>query len=212
MIKYGEFKKRVLHALQDDGGTYSDDLIYDATVGAIDAILPWCGNHLVAEIEGDGETSLFELPTNCYKVEGVLNVRTHQFAEKTVIGPVNKTRTQAVLDWIEWPQGFLNLYPEPPEGEKLQVFYSAYYGHPSSASDVNYVLDFPHAALMGALYWACAHCLVPGGISSARIRQYNIKTDSGIPTDNALEQSATFLRKMFLDEMNRMPKQPGGVS
>jgi hypothetical protein len=77
---------------------------------------------------------------------------------------------------------------------------------------MDFQFDFPRYAANGVVLWAAANCVVPSSVASSQIRQFNLRVDSGTPVDNALEQSARFIRQLFVDEMSRMPKQDRGVS
>jgi hypothetical protein len=227
---YGQFATLLLNTLgAPEDTTYSDQLLYEATALAMDAILPWIPNQKVTTLTS-GSTAVIALPVDCYEVEAVVDDYDGSVLERITLTPkarrplTSQTSTkQTAYDWLEYPRGYLNftMVPTKPssgvddEGVPLTttrtfvVYYKAYWSKPSSSADVNFTLPVPDAVIAGMLYWAAAHCIIPSSNISSQIRQFGTKVDSGTPVDNVLENSAMFLRKMFVEEMNRLPKHRG---
>lgn len=214
-MKYREFSDLVLHALKvDDNSNYSDDLVYEATCNAIDAILPWIPRAAIATIIADGILDHFALPDDCYSVEAVQDVSSGTFVERDIIAPGKiRNRTgvgnKPLFSWLEYPQGELLLSEVLDADSKIRVYYTAYFSRPSSKTDLDFVLNVPRFAIPGMVYFTCAHCLIAGSAASAEVRQWSTKTDSGKPVDNVLENTAKFYRQLFLEEMSRVPRTVG---
>lgn len=221
-LNYADLKGMLLHTLgATEGTTYSDALLYESVINAFDAILPWVPNQAIADLTS-GSGMDMTMPDDCYRIEAVYDLedglvleRTHITANKQMPKQSQTTRT-GPYNWVEYPKNHINFLQIPysnvgagVEGRDFRVFYIAYWDKPTDKDDDTFVLTFPVSALAGVLYWAAAHCLVPGATVSSQIRQFNTRVDSGQPTDNVLEQEIKFLRGMFLDEMNRQPKYIG---
>jgi hypothetical protein len=229
---YAQFKATILNALgATEGTTYSDELIYDAVRLASDAILPWVPNQKYVTLTSGSDAAL-ALPGDCYQVDAVVDNYDSLVLERMTLSPGKRRRNSdsnlsTPYDWMEYPRGYINftIAPTDPDsitidengisvaavGREFTIYYQAYWSKPSSETDDAFVLPMPSAALNGMLYWACAHCMVPGSVTSAQIRQFNTKVDSGSPVDNTLEAMAKYLRAMFVEEMNRLPKYRGSA-
>ncbi len=214
-MNYSEFSNLVLHALkEDDFINYSDDLVYESICNAIDAILPWVPRAAITEITADGVLDRFALPENCYSVEALQDLSSNIFAEKEIITTVNirnrnSIASKPVFTWLEYPRGYLLLSEVLDVDSKIRVYYTAYFSQPENKDDADFVLDVPRFAIPGMVYYACAHCITAASAASAEVRQWNMKTDSGTPDDNVLENTAKFYRQLFNDEMSRVPRVVG---
>jgi len=229
-VTFGSFRTMLLATLgAAEGTTYSDELLWDATCLAINAVTPWVPNAKWTTLtSGSGPT--LALPNDCYVVEAVVDGYDGRVLERVTLTPgkyrpIAGQTHSAPYDWFEYPKGYLNfgVAPENPDvqvidengvatsgsGREFIVYYQAIWGKPASETDDLFILPVPDAAIVGMLYWAAAHCLVPSSNVSAQIRQFNTRVDSGSPADNVLQESATFLRKLFVEEMNRLPKYRG---
>lgn len=212
---FGEFKALVALSLSDPTyDLYSEELIYRATLGAINAVMPYCPKPKVETITGDGLLDSFELPSDIYKLEAIQDVSAGLFLDRAILAPgqARNANNRSPINWLEYPRGYMYFSRIPELSAVYRVYYQTYYNVPSSSSDDSFVFETPKSAMFGMLYWAMAHCIVPGSISSAQIRQFNTRLDSGTPVDNVLEASARFCRALFIDEMNRQPKYFGATS
>jgi hypothetical protein len=229
-ITFGDFKLWVITTLgSQEDVTYTDDLIYEGLCLALDAIMPWVPNQNLATLTSGSGTGI-ALPEDCYQPEAVIDASTGEVLERVVLSsgrkrPVSGEVKTSPYDWLEYPKGYLYFTVVPTDVSSTQIdettgapisvsrsfllFYQAYWSKPASKDDDTFILPMPSMALTGILYWVCAHCVVPGATTSAQIRQFNTKVDSGVPTDNALENMAIFFRRMFIEEMNRLPKYRG---
>jgi len=212
MVTYGDFRLRLLHALgAEPDTTYTDDLLYESCTGALNAILPYCPNQSIKEILVS--TNTFQLPMDCWRVETILDSSTGLVLPKFDLRPSAVRRVSGTekgfSDWMEYPRGYVLLSSEPSSARTINVFYLAYWDKPQNKDSLDFVLPMPESALSGMIYYAASHCMVPGSVNSAQIRQFNTKVDSGTPVDNSLEMEAKFLRLLFMEEMKSMPKYVG---
>lgn len=230
-ITLGDFKAWVVAALgSQEDVTYTDELIFDGLCLALDAIMPWVPNQKVVTLTS-GSGPEIALPDDCYYPEVVVDLEAGLVLERVTLSP-GKGRPKAgeskssAYDWMEYPRGYIHFSVTPETGQvaydeygqpiatsgsgrEFSLYYQAYWSKPTSKDDDSFILPMPSMALNGVLYWTCAHCVIPGAATSAQIRQFNTKVDSGVPTDNALENIAKFLRQLFVEEMNRLPKYRG---
>jgi hypothetical protein len=230
MTTFGEFKTLLLHALgAEPNTTYSDALLWDATCGALDAILPWCPNQKY-DVLTSGSGSEIELPSDCYEVEAVVDIYSGIVLERAILVPGKSRPTANVAkrspyDWMEYPRGFLNfsITPEGPvgttvdetgvvtsgSGREFGVYYKAIWPKPANSSDDSFAMPMPQISRTGMIFWASAYAVTASGVVSSQIRQFNTKVDSGTPEDNVLEETVKHLRALFIEEMNRLPKYRG---
>lgn len=218
MATYGEFAERLLHTLgAEPDATYSDALLYEACVNALNAILPWCPRQNTSDVSVTADHRSVTVPTDCWRIEAVLDNTNGLFLPRFEIRPgairrlTTDTSYKAFTDWMEYPKGTILLSNLTDVARSLTVFYLAYWGKPADKDDSEFALPMPESAFTGMIYYAAAHCLVPGSVNSAQIRQFNTKIDSGTPVDNSLEVEAKFLRQLFIEEMKQQPKFIGAT-
>jgi hypothetical protein len=220
---FGDFKIRLRSLLQEPEGdgtgtTYPNQILFEATCAAIDAVLPWCPNLKIASLVSEGTSKSVPLPADCYRIEAVEDARNIMLPKAVLtpgsIRPAEGTSTTASIeiqpaDWIEFPTGYLRFSLLPSSGEAFRLYYQAYFAHPADEDDDDFELTVPQSVLTAMLYYAAAHSILPSSVASAQIRQFNTRIDSGQPVDNVLEQSARFFRQLFIDEMSRQPRYIG---
>jgi hypothetical protein len=185
---------------------YDEGLFYDALNAALEAILPWVPKTSIYEIEGDGSSS-YELPDDCYQIEACLDDATGQLLEKAQLIP-GHYRGEATQenDWLEYPHGHITFSDTLSVGETITVYYLAHWDKPQDKNQLNDILEPPVYSHHGIALYATAYMLFPSAISASEVRQFNTKVDSGNPEHNPMQQSATYLLKLFTDEMNRHPR------
>jgi hypothetical protein len=213
MNTYGDIRLRLLHLLNAEANTtYSDDLVFDSIMGAVEAILPWVAKRQLVVLEGRIDKYVFQsLP---YQIDGIQDTDTLETLPQLQLMASGKVLAKQIrsITWVEYPVGTI-LFNEPLESsKKFNLYYRDYWSRPRDKSQMDFQFDFPRYAANGVVLWAAANCVVPSSVASSQIRQFNLRVDSGTPVDNALEQSARFIRQLFVDEMSRMPKQDRGVS
>jgi hypothetical protein len=229
-ITFGSFKTMLLATLGAvEGTTYGDDLLWNAACLAEDAILPWVPNQKFVELtSGSGPT--LAVPSDCFNIEAVVDGIDGTVLERVTLIPGRKrpvagTTKVSSYDWFEYPKGYINFGVTPVNpnvqvvdengvassgsARPFTVYYQGAWEKPESETDDTFILPVPDVAITGMLYWAAAHCLIPSSNVSSQIRQFNTRVDSGTPVDNVLQESAAFLRKIFIEEMNRLPKYRG---
>jgi len=72
MTTFSDFKEKVFRALSEDAETGpSELLISDGLAAAQEAILERVGKRAIETWTGDGSVKAFELPTDCYEIQGI---------------------------------------------------------------------------------------------------------------------------------------------
>ena len=207
-ITYGEFVEKVLRLLDDPGQQiYEDGLVWDGICGAHEAIMPYAPKFAQATLTAGSAGDLYTLPTDLYSIQAVQDVDSGKFIPRATLAPLTARSSTSISDndWIEYPNGYLNLSVALSEGDQLRLYYFAYWNKPETESDLGFILEVPTAALVGMMYYAGSHCLLPKSSNSANIRQFNLRVDSGNPEDNPLRVQAELYRKLFFQEMKMLP-------
>lgn len=198
---------------------WTDEALLDFCGWALDTV---CAHTAaVTSVEYTGTTATgYTLPENLYEsVEdaGLVYLRTSSGARTVYPVFYHPDVKSSDITYREWPTGTLQLSSAPGSGT-LVVDYFAYYSHPVSDSDP---IGVPAWMLPALGFLIAAYALSPQATQAANIRTFNDKTDSGVPTQNALEQlQGTFLRR-YEEALARRPRQnranfwqrnqPGGV-
>ena len=191
-----------------------DELKHDAICAALDAILPWHGKRSIQDISGDGELSSFDLASDLYEIDAVQLNSTGEFLPSAMLssGLFRGDNSAGGNDWIEYPSGVLSLSKVLGSADSLTVYYRAHWDKPTSKDDTTFVFTTPEYLDKPLIYYASAYCISPQAITTATVRQYATKIDSGTPIHNPLADSAVFLLRLFHDLMNSYPKQITGSS
>jgi hypothetical protein len=212
MITYQTLSERIYRVLSDVGQKQHDtELVWDGAIAAHDAILQWVPYFKSVTLtsgSAGAPLDLFQLPDDVYQVDTIQTLSDGQFYPRATFAPntVRNTGQQSeILDWIEYPTGYVNTSENVPEGEQIKVYYRAYWPTPPTASSNSFQILVPKYAHTGMVYYAAAHCLLPRSVGAGGIRQFNDKSDSGVPTDNPLYNMSEWFLKRFMQEMKLMP-------
>jgi hypothetical protein len=205
MTTFGELKGQILRLLGDpDSEGYSPELLIDAVQAAQIAILPWMPKTASVQL-ASGDTE-YALPNGFYAVEAVIVDSTGEVLPQAIFAPGNYfgAKISGTNDWIEFPAGYISFSKELPETYTL--YYLATWAELDDTTTEEYELEVPIQATVGMCLYGAAYALQPQAVGTAAIRQFATKVDSGNPEHNPLQQSATYLLKLFVNEMNRHPK------
>ena len=208
MTTVSDLRLRVGRMLNDvtlDG--YEEGLFYDALSAALDAILPWTPKTGSSTITGNGGNT-YVLPDNCYQIEACVDNDSGVILPSAQLIP-GHTRGEQISgenDWLEYPYGSITFSKSLTVGETYTLYYLAHWDKPEDKSSDNDDLEPPQYAHQGLLLYSSAYMLFPTAISASEVRQFNTKVDSGNPEHNPMQESATYLLRLFNDEMNRHPR------
>jgi hypothetical protein len=213
---FGELKRKVLRLLADEaqevgsgegplgGATYGADLLQDAVHAALDAITSKVWKLSVVDIEG--AVSEAALPSDVINVDAVYDYELGLFIPRmqTQIGtPLVNTTGNA---WLLYPANEIT-FVNTLGSDGATIYYGSSWGKPVQDDDV---LEPPSTALVCLILFAASYCLVPDAVSSASIRQFNTKVDSGQPTDIPARVISDFLLGRFERELQRLPMMERG--
>lgn len=207
METYGSIKTRVLRTLNDPSSrTHGDSIVYDAVAAAHMALMPWVPKPATATLSSGSDGILLSLPADLYAIQALQLVSSGEFLPRSTLTPRSIRHSEGtVIDWIDYPYGYVSLSKSYDEGTEFKLYYLAYWNQPASENDTTFVLEVPRMAHQGLVYYACAHCLCPQSVNSANIRQFNLRIDSGTPEDNPLKVEAQRFLDLFHHEMKLMP-------
>lgn len=208
MVTVSQLRSRIGRMINDPTlAGYEDGLFYDAIGAAFDAILPWVPKTETLNITGTGASS-YSLPADFYQAESCEVVLTGELLPESIIIP-GHYRGDTIAntnDWILYPHGQISFSKSLSVGEVYRLYYLAHWIKPTSSANLQDAVEPPEYAHNGILLYASAYMILPSAISASEVRQFNTKVDSGTPEHNPMQASATYLLKLFLDEMNRHPR------
>lgn len=189
------------------GSSHSASLLLASVSAAIDAILPWMPKASVATLTGDSATTVFDLPTDLYRLEAVWYSNDYFFKSATQFVPRYQfANPDGQIDYIEYPEGKIT-FSIPPAGD-IKIYYSAVWAKPAADDDD---LETPAIAYTGISLYAASHCLLPDAVAAANVRQYGTKIDAGTPIHNPVADMSKSLLARFEEEMRKLPERPKGI-
>jgi hypothetical protein len=174
-------------------------LIVDGIASAHDAILPWVPKLKTADIPAG--TTVFDLPEDLFEIEAVMDAGNNRIMSKLLLQPGGFSSEDY---WLPFPTGSITFNEETSIA--LTLYYTAYWEKPTEEDDLSGELDPPDYCMTPMALYATAYVILPDSVQSAEIRQWNVRSDSGHPEHNPLEESVKFLLALFNQEMNALPK------
>lgn len=206
-----DIRERVQRILADPSGAqYTQDLLNDGIVAALEAILPWVSKTAVEQFEGDDETVEFELPADVYRINAVFDTEKGVYIPQNIlsVGRNPGFDIESNNDWLEYPEGSLSLANAPTSDGQIILYYSATWTAPTDDDDAIEAPVYTHRAIT---FYAASYALLEKASSSSNIRQWNVQVDSGTPIMNPMRDASEHLYKRFLAEMERIPARLRGV-
>lgn len=212
---YGDLKQRVLYMLEDPAGDgVTEEQLLGACYAALDAVLPWYPKAASTSLIGDGSSRSFDLPVDFYEVEAVVLDETGLILPKAVFipGQYIGENIQQDNDWILFPSGKISFSKPIDGGATYTLYYSAIWGKPPTTNPDGTALETPDFLLTGLTFYMAAYLNAPGASSTASVRRFATRVDSGNPEHNPMQKAVVFLMTLFQQEMNRLPKRTRGVT
>ena len=213
-IKLGELKSIVIRLLSDEvdpdivtsvtGKTTSAALLRDSIHAGLKAILPWAWKPQTFVIPAT--TTVLELPTDLYRVEGVYDDALASYLNELVMSAGYAQASDSGNAWLEYPDGYLTFLTELEDGGTL--YYSARWAEPTLDDEE---IQAPAICTPGIAFYAASYCLLPKALSTGTLGQYKMKVDSGVPTDNPIMDMSNAFMKRFELEMSRIAGKSRGV-
>lgn len=190
------------------GATYTGNIMWDGINAALDAILPWIPKQAQSTITGDGSTTAFDLPDDCYEIEAVVSQDTGETMSKVVFAPgvVFSDLTSTENLWILAPSNQIAFAKAPTDGCIYDLRYLCTWAKVSDTTDLGTAIEPPDWTVVGLTLYATAYLLISSSLDTSNMRQFNTRVDSGNPEDNPIQRSISYLLKLFNQEMNRHPK------
>jgi len=183
-----------------EGTSTSSDYLTEGVAAALRRITARVWKRSVYTISEEG--SVFVLPTDLINVEAVYSSLQKGFIPRMALRSSGALNVQAGNTWLEYPQGSITLINPIEANQSITIYYAALWDSPSLDEDVLESPSYTDTAL--ALY-ATSYCFLKKASSSAEIRQFAQRIDSGQPTDIPAKEMSTFFMKRFELELNSLP-------
>ena len=207
MTTLADITNQVTLALSSAAESNEDisELIYHGIVAGHEAILPWLSKTCVVEITSGSSGYDYELPTDCYVVDGVYDESNNKMIPKLdlIPGIIFKESTD-VVKWIDLPYGYIRLN-RTVEDDIIGVIYRALWNVPLSTETTSEI-ELPRFAHTALVIYATAYVGFVLSGSTADLRQYGNQTQSGVPTNNPLLDWSNRMLKRFMEEVSNFPK------
>ena len=216
-ITFADLKGKIIRVLGDivvpggsggeplAGTTYGEDLLKDAVHAALDAITIRRFKSSVVQVAGD--YGQMDVPEDLIEVEAILDVTNNIFLEQVPMKVGKGLSANGQLGWYIYPTGTI-VFTNDLGDSGAELYYSAYWVKPEDDEEE---LETPDICVSALTMFAASYCLLNSASQASSIRQFNMKVDSGKPTDNPLEQSSTYFMKRFEIELQRIPPSPKGI-
>lgn len=174
----------------------TDDDIVTAVNMAVSAITAYKPRRSVSTFSGDGSTTVFDLPSDFYWVDGVFDAN----GEK--MNPVSVSDADYIgsggVGYILYPHGKITFLTAPTG--TATMYYLASWPNITAVTET---IPTPEYLNIAIVHYASAWVLMPEAVSAAQIRQYNTKVDSGNPEDNPVFRQVLGLLNLFYMEVER---------
>lgn len=206
-LKFSELKLKILRLLADEvlddvpigGAGYSADILKDGVYAALDAITSRIWKTGTFDIAG----SLTEkvLPDGVIDIQAVFDNELNIFLPKMQFQIGQGLSSTTGNAWHLYPTGKL-VFVNELGATGAKAFFTSKWSKPVSDSDL---IDPPEHITTCLLLYTAAYCLLGDTASSASIRQFNTKVDSGAPSDIPAKTVSDFLMRRFEAELQRIP-------
>jgi hypothetical protein len=201
--------RRTLLADENASDRYSNNALLDSVGWALDAFCAHTAAVSSFETTGDGTTTTFTLPDNVYAPvdeAGLVYLQTDTTTRKYPI-PVFKQPGALVDDedgFYVWDQNQLVFLTAPESGATLEVFYYAFYTHPTKDADT---IDAPDWALGAIAYLTASFALSNEMTKEAVQGDFRQRPDTGTPIQLPLAVLQDRWRRLYEDEIKRHTQQ-----
>jgi hypothetical protein len=185
--------------------SYEPEVFLDAISSAHDALLPFWPKASVASITVVSGTKTYDLPTDIFEVEAVVDSVTGEVLPQASIfsGAFLGQNVSAPNDWALYPDGQVTFFKAP--SNDLDLYYSAIWTKPTESALDDDPLEPPDFLTTAMTYYGASYLITPAAVSITEIRQFNQKVDSGNPEHNPMKKASDWLMDRFLHEMKRLP-------
>ena len=210
MIAYSELAERIRRLLGDvdeNNPQHSDKLVHDAILAAHRGVLPWVGKASTYAIPVDGSAKAFSLPVDLYQIVTVLDGSSDEFYPSATMSPGDYfgESMSGHNSWVEYPNGSIAFAKAPSASDDYTIYYMAYWTVPDINSE-DTLLEVPLYVIQGLILFGAAQTLLQSANTSADVRQWGTRVDSGTPEHNPLQRQVDYLMKRFTQEVTKLPK------
>lgn len=221
----GEMKLKILRLLGDfqkdsveeddygvpiSGQTFDADLLKDGVHAALDALSTRFWKEAVADIAlTDDETHVFSLPADLIDIEAVYDGTLGKTIPRLFLRAgegIAASQTDNI--WLDYPQGSIT-FVNSLGSSGAKIYYSATWAKPDIDDDNLEPPVFTSAAIA---FYGASYCLLRAASSSASLRQYATRVDSGTPLDNPLKDMSDYFLKRYEHELKSIPQKMKGIT
>jgi len=152
-----------------------------------------------------------ELPDDFYKVRSVYLTDDQRWSTPMRLPVPGAIRYENGESNLHWTWGRRLLFERTVQNSEVELYYWGYWPkvtYRENNDEVDLVaqeITVPPWSVLALCHLTAATCLQPGAIQAARIRQWNIKVDSGTPVDNARAAQAWEHWKWWREILNSVP-------
>ena len=207
-VKFKELKQKIIRSVEDtvdenasplSGATYLAANLEDAAHAALHAIASRYWKRAVLSVNADAES--VTVPDNFIDVDGVYDKKDALFIPKLAFQVGNALATTVGNGFFLYPSGTITFINKIGS-LGATVFYQSHWTRPEKDNDL---LDCPDFLVTALVQYSGAYLLGANAVSSASIRQYNTKVDSGQPGDIPQMKMSNFLMARYEEELKRIP-------
>lgn len=214
MVDEGSGDAQPLH-----GSQVSAELLADAVEAALSAV---CSRLPKSFAVSYSNGASFALPVGLIDIDGILDSATGVFIPQVQVraneGTFSNPNTSGNGWMLYCPPtfdpgvdengGVVTLIGNIPSDKSVTVYYTGNWPVPSKDSDV---ISTPPILITPLALFGASYCIIQDASRAARLRQYNTKVDSGVPTNNPLIDQSNFLLKRYEIELTKVPMRTSGV-
>lgn len=215
---WGQARTEIRRVLNDDpvaeeDRKYTDEILQDGMNRALKALSSHTAVASSDEFAGDGETMTVSLPDNClddlpyvFLWDEVAQVWWKPIAVTPGFTAPDPTPVSGSQDYrfYEWPNLTLNLL-SAPAGDVV-IYYFAYWDDVSN-DDEDAPISIPMWAREACVMYTVSYAVSSTIVSTADIRRWDTKNDSGQPEHNPLLRVRDSFMKAYEDILRRHPVQ-----
>ena len=211
--KFSELKAMIVRSLDDTldetgdalgGGEYAFGVLRDSVRAALNAITSRYWKRAVLEVEPSVESAA--IPGELIDIDGVYDATKGIFLPKISFLIGNTLTASEGNGWFLYPTGYISFI-NTIGASGARVYYQSHWTVPESDGEL---LDIPDLALSCLIYYAGSYLLGSSAVSSASIRQFNTRVDSGQPGDIPQMKMSSFLMAKYEEELKRIPLMEKG--
>jgi hypothetical protein len=212
-ITFKTLKQKVIRAVEDTvnedsastaGSTYNEDVLKDAVHAALSSIAQRVWSRGILEVEA--EKISVQLPVSLIDIDGVYDATLGLFIPKISFQVGQALSSSHGNGWFLYPTGSMTFMNSIGTNGAV-IYHTAHWEKPDKDGDI---IDAPDFTVNCLVLYASAFLLGASSVSSAAIRQFNTRVDSGQPGDIPQMKMSDYLMRRYEEELKRIPMMEKG--